>query len=208
MPVIPPTYYQLDPSANTITFFAPYSTITAPEIQSIRNLSKQIGIYNSDDPRRHTSMLTHPPQPFDISIVGGVLTYVVDAGMDTGDSIQIVIYSKNPSRNTELTGAELTVSTGGTPSAEINDVDTTGAKRIAVQVNNKGASTIVEVTAYCAVGSLAYTTGCIGSFNLDTTNRNDIMFLVADFDKVKVIATNKDTANATTVDIAVKVIDE
>lgn len=206
--VIPSSYISLSMSTTprTITLISPYDTLTLERIKSIFNLTTGTEIYNSDTPGKRKRLIGAPGA--DISITNGVITFVEDAKMTNGDSIKIVINNKNPSRNTELIGSELTVSTGGTPSAEITDVDTTGAKRIAVQVNNKGASTIVEVAAYCAVGSLAYTTGCIGSFNLDTTNRNDIMFLIADFDKVKVIATNKDTANATTVDIAVKVIDE
>lgn len=92
MTIISPSYYTLDPDAKTITFTTPYDTLTAEEILSIRNLSKQIMIYNSSDPRKHTSMLRQDEitQDFDIQISGGVLTYVVKAGMDEGDKLQIV----------------------------------------------------------------------------------------------------------------------
>ena len=93
MTVISPSYYTLNPTAKTITFTTPYDTLTAEEFISIRNLSKQIEVYNSNDPRKHTSMLKpdERTQDFDIQVSGGVLTYVVTAGMVNTDKLQIII---------------------------------------------------------------------------------------------------------------------
>lgn len=99
MPAIPPSYYTLNPSPSvkTITFTAPYNTLTTSEIISIRNLSKQIEIYDSSDPRKHTSMIPveDQTQDFDINIESEVLTYVVGAGMESGDELQIITSRQN-----------------------------------------------------------------------------------------------------------------
>lgn len=93
MTIIPASYYSLDPTAKTITFSAPYDSISAEEILSIRNLSKQIKIYDSEDPRHYTLDIikSDRTQDFDIEITDSVLTYVANTGMENTDVLQIVI---------------------------------------------------------------------------------------------------------------------
>lgn len=93
MTVIPPSYYTLDPDAKTITFTAPYNILTSEEILSIRDLSKQIMVYNSSDPRHNTSMLKPDEitQDFDIQIVNGVLSYIVTATLGQDDNLHIEV---------------------------------------------------------------------------------------------------------------------
>jgi hypothetical protein len=90
--VIPSTYYTLNAAAQTITLLPPYNTLTAENIASIRNISKQIEIYNSEDPRKHTLFIKESDrtQEFDIEITDGILTYVEDAGISNGDTLRII----------------------------------------------------------------------------------------------------------------------
>jgi len=105
----------------------------------------------------------------------------------------------------------------GTPEAvtslTMTDVACTGAKIVAVQVNNKGDSTSVKVNIYGKIGSLAYANVPeITEVTLDaSTAENDIITLlqgspIVPYDEVKVVVSNADAANATTVDAVVRVI--
>lgn len=91
--VIPKIYYTLDPDANKINLLPPYNTLTAEKVASIRNINKQVDIYNSQDPRKHTLFIKEADrtQDFDIEITNGVLTYVEGAGTLDGDILRIVI---------------------------------------------------------------------------------------------------------------------
>lgn len=94
--IVPPAYYHLNTTTRTITLDAPYNTITAPEIVSIRNLTRQNEIYNSSDPKRHTLFLSlaDKTQDYDIKISNGVLTYITRTHMEDTDDIQIRLGSK------------------------------------------------------------------------------------------------------------------
>ncbi|MEN6293613.1 MAG: hypothetical protein ABFD07_16560 [Methanobacterium sp.] len=96
MTIVPPSYYSLDPTTRRITFTAPYNTLTSELIRTIWNLSKQCKIYDSADPRNYTLFIdeTDRTQDFDISITGGVLTYVTGTGMANTDKLQIEISDK------------------------------------------------------------------------------------------------------------------
>jgi len=114
--------------------------------------------------------------------------------------------------DTELVDQVLTVSSGETPSLTITDVACTGAKTVAVQVNNKGDSTSVKVNVYGKIGSLAYANVPeITEVTLNATTENDIITLlqgnpIVPYDEVKIVIANADTDNATTVDAVVRVI--
>lgn len=86
----------------------------------------------------------------------------------------------------------------------ITDIDTSLASNASIIVNNKGNSTSVEVAVYCTLGTFPYTSLPITLMQLDTTTRVDIIFSPTFCDKLKVVVDNKDTSNATTVDIQVQ----
>lgn len=116
------------------------------------------------------------------------------------------------SDDTELVDQALTVSGEETPSLTITDVECTSAKIVAIQVNNKGDSTSVKVNVYGKIGNLGYTNVPeITEVTLNATTENDIItfltgFPIVPYDKIKVIISNADADNATTVDAVVRVI--
>lgn len=115
--------------------------------------------------------------------------------------------------DTELVDQVLTASDGETPSLTITDVACTGAKIVAVQVNNKGDSTSVKVNVYGKIGNLAYANVPeVTEVTLNaSTAENDIITLlqgspIVPYDMIKVVVSNADVTNATTVDAVVRVI--
>ena len=83
------TDYSLNPAAKTITLGSDYTDLKIEEIDRIFNLTKGAEIYNSRTPRKHISLKNQ--SGMDISLVGGVITYVEDAGMEDTDKLQIII---------------------------------------------------------------------------------------------------------------------
>lgn len=111
--------------------------------------------------------------------------------------------------DTELLDQALTVSGGATPSLTMTDIECTGARIVAVQVNNKGASTSLKVNIYGAIDTLAYTDvpeTTEVTLNASTATCDIITLTNIPYDKVKVVIANADAGNATTVDAVVRVI--
>lgn len=128
--------------------------------------------------------------------------------MDSNTLLYDIKTALVPSEPIEAIAVPLTVFGGLTPAYIVSDIPSTNAGIIAVQVDNKGSSTNIEVNVYGAIGSLGYTTNAIGTMTLNTTKRNDVIFVISNFDKVKVVVTNKDASNATTVDVAIKTLNK
>lgn len=89
---------------------------------------------------------------------------------------------------------------------EIADIDTHSGSAISVEVVNKGASTDVRVDVYAALGTSEYTTNYISTMDLSAIVTSDIIALAPPQDKIKIIITNEDLVNATTVDVVVRVV--
>ncbi len=87
--IIPHGYYKLTATNNTILLKDPYNSTTIEQIKSIRNLTKNIEIYDCRSPRNHIQF--KQITGIDITIVNGVITYVEDTGMLDTDKLQITI---------------------------------------------------------------------------------------------------------------------
>jgi hypothetical protein len=122
-------------------------------------------------------------------------------------------YTPTPTDVTRVDQALTVSGETATATLTITDVACTGARIVAIQVVNKGASTSVKVNVYGEIGSIGYTTVPeITEVTLNaTTTTSDIITLlsgypIVPYDKVKVVIANADAANATTVDATVRVI--
>ncbi len=91
--IVPSSNIHHSASAKTITFDSPFNLLTNTNIVKIFNLSKNVDIYDSRDPSHHTLFIRKADrtQVFDINISDEVLSYVVDAGMEDSDDIQITV---------------------------------------------------------------------------------------------------------------------
>lgn len=104
--VIPPGYYLHSPASRMIMLFDPYNTISLEQIRSIRNLPKQIKIYDSKDPRRHRCLLTGNEQiGTDINVSDGIISYVETAKMDSSDEIQIILSDNTSNPKTGISSS-------------------------------------------------------------------------------------------------------
>lgn len=157
--IIPPTYYTLNPSTKSITLLAPYNSWTVERIKSIRNLTKQILIYEATDPKHYTSMQSSPAQPFDISITNGAITYISASSMSTTDKLQIVIDTEvvtstggggGSSETTTLVPTTVYSSQSVSASATITSSGYAvgNCSKLELYFSNTGASTDAEITVY------------------------------------------------------------
>jgi len=155
--IIPRDKYTLDATARTIRLLDPYHTWTAERIKLIRNLPKQITIYDANNPRNHVSALTPNAQNYDIEITNGLISYVENTAMNDGDTLQIII-------DTEVVtstggggggGSTVTISplnvlfqeeiaASGTLSTP--GLSTVNCTKLNVYIANTGASTSVDIT--------------------------------------------------------------
>lgn len=88
----------------------------------------------------------------------------------------------------------------------VQPIDTTSASAVVVVVNNKGASTGLEVAAYGTLDGFPHTSTPVMVAELDsTTNPVEIMIIPTSFDKLQLVFTNGDGANDTVIDYTVKI---
>ena len=78
--VIPATYITFDASAKTITLASPYNTITVEQVLSIRNLTKNMLLYDCTMTNRSS-----------ISIDAGVITHTYSGTMADTDKLMIIV---------------------------------------------------------------------------------------------------------------------
>lgn len=78
--VIPSAFYTLDASENTITLTGDYAAVTEEQVISIRNITKNQLIYDSQNTNRGQ-----------ITISAGVITFTYSGQMEDTDKIQIVV---------------------------------------------------------------------------------------------------------------------
>jgi len=202
MTIIPAGYYTLNAAAKTITFLPPYDTISVEEIVSIRNLPKQNEIYNSSDPRHHVSMMTPPPQAFDISLTGGVLTYVVTAGMANGDKLQIVT-NTNPVTSPDPVEYFFNVETITASGTGISDPIFVGDCSLVWIWISQTASTDLTVNLYSESSDTSSDRGLIKPYTLGTSTLSCTDFLEKCPPYLRVGYENNDTVNST--DLIVKI---
>lgn len=196
MGVIPKIYYHLDKTAKTITLLPPYDTLTPEKIVSIRNISKQVEIYNSRDPRKHTLFIKESDrtQDFDIEITNGILTYVEDAGMEDEDALRIIIdgdiepvtvdlYSDAP-----LAANETIMSLGQSM---------TGVNQLSIYVYNTGASTSITINIYSSPDNDVDNIALLQPFTLSDTAKSGTV-PVSVVPPFLFIQTINNTATATT----------
>mgnify|MGYP000898946899 CR=1 FL=1 len=89
--VIPPAYYRLDASENTITLLTPYNGITVEQISLIYDLTLGAELYNSLNPRKHVSFDPDTEMEIDIEIADGVITFYESlTSMADTDKIRII----------------------------------------------------------------------------------------------------------------------
>jgi hypothetical protein len=79
--------YNFDASEKTITLGSRYADLTIGQILEIKNLTKQIDIYTSKNPRKRR--LRRNEAGMDISVADGVITFIETATMEDTDRIQI-----------------------------------------------------------------------------------------------------------------------
>ena len=87
------TDYIFDASENKITLGAGSAIITIEQILSIRNITKNIEIYNSGNSRKHGRLFADDPADrvgLDIGLAVGVITFFEKTAMDYTDKIQIL----------------------------------------------------------------------------------------------------------------------
>lgn len=87
--VIPLTYYTLNASATVKTITLTTYTPTLEQVRSIFNLTKNIEIYDSRNPRKRRQFRGELGS--DISVLNGVITYIEEAVMANTDALRIII---------------------------------------------------------------------------------------------------------------------
>lgn len=87
--VIPPTCYTLNAAAISRTITLTTYTPTLEQVRSIFNLTKNIEIYDSRNPRKRRQFRGELGS--DISVLNGVITYIEEAVMANTDALRIII---------------------------------------------------------------------------------------------------------------------
>lgn len=107
------TDYTLDAANQQIALGIDFASITIEQILGIRNLTKNIEIYNSQYPGKHRLFAEDPAERagIDIGLAVGVITFFETATMDDTDNIQILLEDNIVT----LTGLDITVVDGGAP---------------------------------------------------------------------------------------------
>lgn len=152
--IIPRDKYTFIPSTNSIQLLDPYNTITTERILSIRNLTKQIDIYNSENPRNHQAVRD---DGMDITVANSVISYVESAPMSNTDILKIIIDTAVVTSTGGGGGGVTTItvdpinfySNQSIPAS--GSVDTTGLNvvnctKLNIYFSNTGASTNVDIT--------------------------------------------------------------
>ena len=140
------TSYTLDASAKTITLGSDFSSITIEQILDIKNITKNVEIYNSEDPKKRR--LSNQEDGIDISLADGVITYIETASMDNADKILITIdLDQNTSPYTANLFSAESVAASGTATCEAS-ISTGKLSKMSVYVANAGTSTNCTVTIW------------------------------------------------------------
>jgi len=107
------TDYSLNAANQQITLGTDFASTTIEQILEIRNLTKNIEIYNSHNPGKHRLFAEDPTERagIDISLAVGVITFFEKTQMDDTDNIHILLEDNFVT----LTGLDITVVDGGAP---------------------------------------------------------------------------------------------
>lgn len=147
------TDYSLDASTKTITLGYNFSSTSIEQITKISNLTRNIEIYDYQNPRKHRQL--RQEAGMDISVAGGKITYIENAVMNNSDIIQIIIdpvivANSTGGGNTTIIIDPVTVYSGQViaASSELSSpgVPTGNCTKLNVYFSNTGTSTNVEIT--------------------------------------------------------------
>ena len=200
--VIPSANYTIDASEKKIVLTDPYDSITAEQITSIRNITKNMLIYSASDPTK--SRITIDP--------AGTINYNYDGAMEDTDIIRIEVDSTPIDvniTNISLLGqsdvlevySSESVPASSTTSSTGQDVR--GASYVIPYVKN-ATSTNLTVNIYGSYNQAGTIKSLIRSYALtDTiTQAGDPISKVPNYLFFDLV--NTDASNAATVDVSVQ----
>ena len=201
--VIPSANYTIDASEKKIVLTDPYDSITAEQITSIRNITKNMLIYSASDPTK--SGITIDP--------AGTINYNYDGAMEDTDIIRIEVNSTPIDvniTNISLLGqsdvlevySSESVPASSTTSSTGQDVR--GASYVILYVKN-ATSTSLTVNVFASPDSAGTFKALIGTTTLNATTKTQDEI---ELDKVPNYLffdlVNSDSTNAATVSISVQ----
>ena len=201
--VIPSANYTIDASEKKIVLTYPYDSITAEQITSIRNITKNMLIYSASDPTK--SGITIDP--------AGTINYNYDGAMEDTDIIRIEVDSTPIDvniTNISLLGqsdvlevySSESVPASSTTSSTGQDVR--GASYVILYVKN-ATSTSLTVNVFASPDSAGTFKALIGTTTLNATTKTQDEI---ELDKVPNYLffdlVNSDSTNAATVSISVQ----